>query len=72
MATHSYIVFYDCSLWLLQLGTPKDYPAGKCYLDPICVDEKFRGKGIGKVLLDMAEIDAKKRGCKVHIHVIMF
>lgn len=54
-----------CGLWLLQLGTPKDYPAGKCYLDPICVDEKFRGKGIGKVLLDMAEIDAKKRGCKV-------
>lgn len=63
-------MFYDCSLWLLQLGTPKDYPAGKCYLDPICVDEKFRGKGIGKVLLDMAEIDAKKRGCKVDVHVL--
>lgn len=54
-----------CGLWLMELGTPNDYPAGKCYLDHICVDAKFRGKGIGKVLLDMAEIDAKKRGCKV-------
>lgn len=54
-----------CGLWCLKLSAPNDYPAGKCYLDPICVDAKFRGKGIGKVLLDMAEIDAKKRGCKV-------
>lgn len=48
-----------------------DYLVGKCYLDFICVDEKFRGKGIGKVLLDMVEIDVKKRGCKVYVYVLI-
>uniref|UniRef100_A0A8W8JDV4 N-acetyltransferase domain-containing protein n=1 Tax=Magallana gigas TaxID=29159 RepID=A0A8W8JDV4_MAGGI len=54
-----------CGLALLNLATSSEVPAGKCYVDHICVDSRFRGKGIGKVLLDMAEVDAKKRGCKV-------
>lgn len=54
-----------CGLVLLDIGTSSEVPAGKCYVDHICVDSRFRGKGIGKILLDMAEIDAKKRGCKV-------
>lgn len=41
------------------------YIAGKCCVDHIGVNSEFRGKGIGKVLLDMAEIDAKRKGCKV-------
>lgn len=53
-----------CGLALLNLATSSEVPAGKCYVDHICVDSRFRGKGIGKVLLDMAEVDAKKRGCK--------
>lgn len=38
---------------------------GYCCVDYICVEDKFRGKGIGKVLLDLAEEDAKKNGMKV-------
>lgn len=64
-------MFYDCSFWVLKLGILSDYLVGKCYLDFICVDEKFRGKGIGKVLLDMVEIDVKKRGCKVYVYVLI-
>lgn len=60
-------LFCEFRLALLDLGTSSEVPAGKCYVDHICVDSRFRGKGIGKVLLDMAEIDAKKRGCKVRI-----
>lgn len=63
------VVFYEFRLVLLDLGTSTEVPAGKCYVDHITVDSRFRGKGIGKILLDMAEIDAKKRGCKVRIIV---
>ena len=38
---------------------------GKCYLDHIAVDEGFRGKGIGKVLMEKAEYEARMRGCSV-------
>merc|ERR1712150_128051 len=34
-----------------------------CYVDHICVDSKFRGKGIGKVLMIASENEARKRGC---------
>lgn len=61
--------FCEFRLALLNLATSSEVPAGKCYVDHICVDSRFRGKGIGKILLDMAEIDAKKRGCKVRIIV---
>ncbi|XP_011420063.3 uncharacterized protein [Magallana gigas] len=53
-----------CGIILLEMAVPTDTPPGKCLIDMICVDTKFRGKGIGKVLLDMADMDAKKRGCK--------
>ncbi|XP_061169434.1 uncharacterized protein LOC133178745 [Saccostrea echinata] len=52
------LVCMDCAL-----GGEK-VPPGKCYLDTIGVDAKFRGKGIGKVMLDVADADAKRRGCK--------
>lgn len=45
--------------------TEFEIPLGKGYIDHIGVDARFRGKGIGKVLLDMAEIDAKRKGCQV-------
>ena len=38
---------------------------GKCYLDHIAVDGEFRGKGIGKALLDKAEQEARIRNCSV-------
>ena len=43
----------------------EDVPAGSCYVDHICVDSKFRGKGVGKVLLEKADAEARLKGCKV-------
>ncbi|XP_061169437.1 uncharacterized protein LOC133178746 [Saccostrea echinata] len=55
----------SCGLACLNCAVSgEDIPRGKCYVDHIGVDARFRGRGIGKVLLDMAEIDAKRRGCK--------
>ena len=33
------------------------------YIDDLCVDEKFRGKGIGKELYEAALSLAKEKGC---------
>nr|XP_022293887.1 uncharacterized protein LOC111104311 [Crassostrea virginica]XP_022293888.1 uncharacterized protein LOC111104311 [Crassostrea virginica]XP_022293889.1 uncharacterized protein LOC111104311 [Crassostrea virginica] len=59
---------YGCcdmfGLCLLEVGTHADIPEGKAYVDHISVSSKFRGKGVGKILLDTADADAKKRGCK--------
>ncbi|XP_062612856.1 uncharacterized protein LOC134274599 isoform X1 [Saccostrea cucullata] len=52
------LVCMDCAL-----GGEKA-PPGKCYLDAIGVDAKFRGKGVGKVMLDAADADARRKGCK--------
>ena len=40
-------------------------PLGRCYVDRIAVEEDFRGKGIGKVLLEQAEKEARSRHCDV-------
>ena len=37
----------------------------KCYLDHIAVDAQFRGRGIGTVLMEKAEQEARARGCSV-------
>ncbi|KAK3098333.1 hypothetical protein FSP39_018523 [Pinctada imbricata] len=42
----------------------KSIPRGKCYVDHICVDENFRGKGIGKALMEFCDIEARRIGCK--------
>ncbi|KAK3096858.1 hypothetical protein FSP39_004049 [Pinctada imbricata] len=43
---------------------------GKCYLDHICVDERFRGKGIGKVLMTVGENEARRNGCRsIYLYV---
>lgn len=41
----------------------------KCYVDHICVTDQARGKGVGKILLERAEYEARKRDCKVFINV---
>ena len=46
-------------------GSRRWYSPGKCCLDQLLVDEKFRGKGIGKALMEVADNEAKKHGCKV-------
>ena len=50
------------------MGTHADIPDGKAYVDHISVSSKFRGKGVGKILLDMADMDARKRGCKARVN----
>ena len=44
-----------------------EVPRSTCYIDHICVDNSFRGKGIGKALLERADHEAMKNGCQVSI-----
>ncbi|XP_066265935.1 uncharacterized protein [Branchiostoma lanceolatum] len=39
-----------------------DMRRGECYIDRICVDAGYRGKGIGKAMLDKAESEAREHG----------
>ncbi|XP_078618529.1 uncharacterized protein LOC144886053 isoform X2 [Branchiostoma floridae x Branchiostoma japonicum] len=36
----------------------------QCYVDTVGVDAEFRGKGIGKALMERADVEARQRGCK--------
>jgi len=36
-----------------------------CYIDHIAVEDKFRGKGVGRLLVEKAEYEAKHHGSKV-------
>ncbi|VDI31786.1 Hypothetical predicted protein [Mytilus galloprovincialis] len=53
-----------CGLFCLDFATTENVPVGHCYIECICVDDKFRGKGIGKVLLNVVETDAKHHNCR--------
>eukprot|EP00058_Branchiostoma_floridae_P007606 XP_002593094.1 hypothetical protein BRAFLDRAFT_72830 [Branchiostoma floridae] len=56
--------FHGDTLVCLRCCTSmEDISAGEGYVDRICVDANFRGKGIGKMLLDRADFDARRRGC---------
>lgn len=39
--------------------------AGACEVTQLWVDEKMRARGIGKALLDAAELEAKDKGCLI-------
>ena len=39
--------------------------AGACEVTQLWVDEKLRGKGLGKILLKAAEEQAKQKGCLI-------
>ena len=43
----------------------------KCYLDHICVSETARGKGVGKILMQRAEYEARLRNCTVRFFLYM-
>ena len=47
-------------------------PKRECYIDHICVDSAFRGKGIGKSLMETADNEARKRGCTVGINDTLY
>ncbi|XP_072044642.1 uncharacterized protein [Amphiura filiformis] len=46
-----------------SLITDEDVKKGKCYVDHICVDDRARGRGVGKLLLDRADYEARQRQC---------
>ncbi|XP_077977411.1 uncharacterized protein LOC144432971 [Glandiceps talaboti] len=51
---------FMCLGWTSNID---DHDIGVCYIDHICVDANFRGKGIGKVLMERAEYEARIMGC---------
>lgn len=59
-----------CGMARLDCCTNETVPFRVAYLDHICVDENFRGKGIGKILMDKAEYEARLKGCsKIYLYV---
>ncbi|CAH1799635.1 unnamed protein product, partial [Owenia fusiformis] len=48
---------------LLMCMESTDIDPADCYIDCICVDKEHRGKGIGNILMDRAEHEAKAMGC---------
>ncbi|ELT94863.1 hypothetical protein CAPTEDRAFT_205365 [Capitella teleta] len=54
----------------LGIMTNETVPRGSCYVDHICVSSEFRGKGIGKLLLEKADNEALAHGCnKIYLFV---
>merc|ERR1711976_771876 len=59
-----------CGLCCLGCVTDESVPRKACYIDHIAVDERFRGKGVGKVLMQRADYEAKRNGCsKIYLAV---
>lgn len=52
-----------CRLGCMECLLNNNCKKGECYIDHICCDNNFRGKGVGKVLMERAEWEARKRGC---------
>ena len=44
---------------------------GSYFLDALCVDEKYRNKGVGSKLIDLTKTKAQKEGCNV-LSLIVF
>lgn len=58
-------ILFFFRLQLLQNASKDEVPPENCFLHYLSVDAKFRRKGIGKMLLNTAETDAKEKGCPV-------
>ena len=58
-------VFFLAKRWFFLSFVQTNVPPGMCYVDHIVVEEEFRGKGVGKVLLETAENAAREKKCDV-------
>lgn len=54
-----------CRLACLEGVLNSKVPAQVCMVDVLCVNDRVRGQGIGKVLLDCAEVEGRKLGCQM-------
>ncbi|XP_072044640.1 uncharacterized protein [Amphiura filiformis] len=50
-------------LFCLACVTDTNVGKGKCLVDCICVDDSARGRGVGKLLMERAEYEARQRQC---------
>ncbi|XP_070568367.1 uncharacterized protein [Ptychodera flava] len=53
-----------CFLHMIKVLTYKPKTNSECYIDHICVDSKFRNMGVGGMLLNYVELEAKQWGCE--------
>lgn len=54
----------------VEKGDGNLVPGKDLYIDDICFDEKFRGKGLAKVLFAWVEDFARREGCRrITLHV---
>ena len=59
------IILSFSSLTCLEVALGESIPRGKCYLECIAVEDGYRGKGIGKILMERSEYEARSRKCSV-------
>ena len=65
------VVVYEVNHGTVQVEIPKPreykdkyYQYGDCAIYNLWVDEKYRKQGSARLLMDSAEVEAKKLGCK--------
>ncbi|CAH1233464.1 Hypp751 [Branchiostoma lanceolatum] len=63
--TLSHVGCWGCCgiLCMLFAFTDISIGAAECYVDTVGVDADYRGKGIGKALMERADSEARQRGC---------
>ncbi|XP_005102497.1 uncharacterized protein LOC101855882 [Aplysia californica] len=54
-----------CRLGIMLDSMTESVGQGRCYVDHIAVDARFRGKGLGKALLETADEVALRNNCNV-------
>lgn len=53
------------------VANSEDVKQRECYVSHICVNEFARGKGVGKLLLDRADYEARLRNCtNIYLYVL--
>eukprot|EP00058_Branchiostoma_floridae_P013396 XP_002598884.1 hypothetical protein BRAFLDRAFT_90090 [Branchiostoma floridae] len=65
------IKFHDDKVMcmLFAFGNPR-IAATECFVDTVGVDAEYRGKGIGKALMERADSEARRRGCTCYVDTV--